>query len=186
MSLLPLGLLSQGGGGGSGSPAFELIESQVLASTATSVTFSSIPQTYKHLQVRFTSRFTDAYTGSNFSFRVNGDTGANYASHRIVNQSASIFADNLSATSTPYLGFMPGGNATANTFNGGIIDLLDYTSTVKTKTFRAFIGSQSFDRMSIGSGLWNSTSAVTSLTLREPSGLTLAIGCRFSLYGIKG
>ena len=185
MSLLPLGLLSQGGGA-SASAAFELIESQVLASTATSVTFSSIPQTYKHLQVRFTSRFTDAYTGGSFSFRVNGDTGANYASHRLTNQSGSIYADSLSATSAPTVGWMPGGNATASTFNGGIIDLLDYTSTVKTKTFRAFIGSQSSDRMSFGSGLWNSTSAVTSLTLREPSGLTLAIGSRFSLYGIKG
>jgi hypothetical protein len=185
MSLLPLGLLSQGGGGGAAG-AFELIESQVLAATATSVTFSSIPQTYKHLQVRFTSRFTDAFTSSNFSFRVNGDTGSNYASHRITNQSASISADNLSATSTPYLGFMPGGSTTANTFNSGIIDLLDYTSTVKTKTFKAFIGSESSSRMSIGGGLWNNTSAVTSLTFREPSGLTLAIGCRFSLYGIKG
>jgi hypothetical protein len=185
MSLLPLGLLSQGGGGGAAG-AFELIESQVLAATATSVTFSSIPQTYKHLQVRFTSRFTDAFTSSNFSFRVNGDTAANYASHRITNQSASISADNLSATSTPYLGFMPGGSTTANTFNSGIIDLLDYTSTVKTKTFKAFIGSESSSRMSIAGGLWNNTSAVTSLTFREPSGLTLAIGCRFSLYGIKG
>jgi hypothetical protein len=185
MSLFPLGLLSQGGGGGAVG-AFELIETQILTSTATIVTFSSIPQTYKHLQIRFTSRFTDSYTSSNFSFRVNGDTGSNYASHRLINQSGSIFSDNLSSTSTPYLGFMPGGSTTANTFNGGIIDLLEYTNTNKTKTFRAFINSQSSDRMSFGSGLWNSTSAVTSLSFREPSGLTLAIGSRFSLYGIKG
>jgi hypothetical protein len=81
---------------------------------------------------------------------------------------------------------MPGASATANTFAAGVIDLLDYADTNKTKVVRAFIGSQSSDRMSFGSSLWNSTSAVTALQLREPSGLNLVTGSRFSLYGIKG
>ncbi len=182
--LFPLGLLSQGGGGAAGS--FELIESQILVSNAASVTFSSIPATYKHLQVRCTMRFADAFTSSNFSMRLNGDTGTNYASHRLVNQSGSLSSDNLTSTATPYIGHLPGASATASSFAVGIIDLLDYTSTNKTKTVRAFIGAESASRMSFGSMLWNNTSAVTSLQLREANGANLVTGSRFSLYGIKG
>lgn len=186
MGLFPLGLIGQGSGGAAGVPAFEQISTQILASNATSVTFTSIPATYKHLQIRFTARFADAYTSSNFSIRLNSDSAANYASHRLTSQSGAISADNLTATATPYLGFIPGASTTANTFAAGVIDLFDYADTNKTKVMRAFIGSESSSRMSIGSSLWTNTSAVTTLQLRDAGGLNLVTGSRFTLYGIKG
>ena len=73
--LIPIGFFGAGAAAG----AYELIETQVLGSDVYSITFSSVPQTYKHLQIRLTARCTaSGSTGDWLSIRFNGDSSGNY------------------------------------------------------------------------------------------------------------
>ena len=186
MSLLPLGLLSQGGGAG-GAGAFEQIQTVFGTGSSGTITFSSIPATYKHLQIRVSARSNDDNAISNLRMTLNGDSAANYSWHFMQGfgtgqwsssgVSASLIAlrDILSGTS----GNIPGSL---------IIDLLDYTDTNKFKTVRAFSGltnGTTQNQVSLISGNWRSTSAINSLSLSIAMG-SFITSSRFSLYGIKG
>lgn len=165
--------------------SYESIATQTIgASAVASVTFSSIPSTYKHLQIRWI-----ALTSSNnadIAFRFNGDTGANYTFHGIEgNGSAASGGNNATGlTSTP-IGI---GTSVANTAGVGVLDLLDYTSTNKYKTARSLFG---YDSNGAGyaimrSGLWSATAAaVNSITILSSPG-NINQYSHFALYGIKG
>ena len=71
------GLTGLLGGGGGGGTAFESIAT-FSPTSGSSVTFNSIPSTYKHLQIRYAIT-TSAY--ADIRFRINGDTGSNYTYH---------------------------------------------------------------------------------------------------------
>jgi hypothetical protein len=153
---------------------------------ASSVTFSSIPSTYKSLQVRF-SFLTD--NGQNINLRLNGDTAANYASHWIKGLSTSVVAAQGSTTLS-FMRLEGNSNGTSATYPFvGIIDLIDYASTSKNKTVRSITGN---DRNADGgseinllSGLWRSTSAVNSLTIYLGSDINFNSGTNIALYGVK-
>lgn len=136
-----------------------------------SVTFSNIPNTYKHLQLRM-SRTNGA------AIRFNGDTtGSNYRYHVIVGTGASV----ISATD-PNNAYAPAGGTIGGTVE--VLDILDYANTNKFKTLRSLGG---FDNNGSGeiyltSNLWMNTAPITSMTMTA----TLPQHSRFSLYGIKG
>jgi hypothetical protein len=180
MSLLPLGLLSQGGGA-SGSD-YELISTQVLGSNTSTITISSIPSTFTHLQLRIAMR--DNAGGTVPVMRFNGDTGANYSWHTLgSNGSATNLSVGASQTSIRLTIAHWGTSGTFPTAQ--IIDLMEYKSADTFKTARIFSGQagSSANELSLMSGNWRSTSAITSITL---TGMTFATGSRFSIYGIKG
>ena len=167
---------------------FEHIETiTVGAGGAASVTFSGIPQTYKHLQIRFIARGTGSDAGGQIIFgRFNGDTGSNYTTHRLSGDGSA--ASSTATTSDNKLNLWRQTTAaqTASVFGVGVVDLLDYTSTSKNKTIRQLGG---FDNN--GSGLlglvstaWMSTAAVTSLLL-YPETSNFAQYTEFRLYGWK-
>jgi hypothetical protein len=156
----------------------------VGAGGSATVTFSSIPSTYKHLQIRGFGRNTTAT--ANMGLRFNSDSGTtNYRSHYLYGDGAAGAGDYGSGASWLYLGSAP---STANTFAGVVIDVLDYTSTAKNKTIRALHG---YDLNGSGvvqliSGLWmNSASAVSSIDLVMGAN-NYAQYSSFALYGIKG
>ena len=157
---------------------------QVGSAGASSIDFTSIPSTYKHLQIRIIANVstTDAIT-----IRFNGDTGNNYALHRLEGQGSTASAGASSSRSNMGILTGPGFASTANTFGASIVDILDYTSTSKNKTLRALSGS---DRNGSGgveldSGLWFATpAAITSINLLPASG-TINQYSQFALYGIK-
>ena len=163
---------------------FELIATQTVgAGGAASVTFSSIPGTYKHLQVRgvFKPSAID-WAG----IRLNSDSTFSYKTHEIRGDGASA----TSGSGTPsgvYVGLY---NVTpaANTFAALMFDILDYASTSKTTTVRTLHGGDLNGSGTIGlaSGMWTSTSAVTSITiLGLATSSTLQQFSTFSLYGMK-
>jgi hypothetical protein len=186
MSLFPLGLLSQGGGASAGS--FELISTTIASGSSASVTFSSIPATYKHLQLRLTNRGVYATTNDLLNLlRFNGDTGANYAWHGLQGDGSSVYANNGTSVTSICAGVFPGGSSTADSFSGAIVDILDYANTNKNTTTRMLSGSHTATgkNIKLTSGVWFNTSAITSLTLTTEIG-NFTSGSRFSLYGIKG
>jgi hypothetical protein len=186
MSLLPLGIISQRGPGGGG--AFELIETQILASTTTAVTFSSIPTTFKHLHIRITARNTTGASSRPITLRINGDTGSNYAYHNIRGNGSTGSGNTSTAQTSMVIANSPGATETANIFAVALVDILDYGNVNKTKAVRAFSGRYASDGgIDYSGGHWNSTSAITSLELADRMvSSSFATGTRISLYGIGG
>jgi hypothetical protein len=178
--LIPIGFLGAGGASGS----YELIESTILGSATASVTFTSggAWAGYKHLQVRATLKNSSSDT--DLRLRFNSDTGNNYALHNLYGYSGSVASNAVTSTSAIVPGFQAISSET-NQFGSMILDILDFQGT-KNKTIRSFTGNagSSISYVSLRSGLWTNTAALTSLTLIPTSG-NLAANCRFSLYGIK-
>jgi hypothetical protein len=190
MRLIPFGVLSAAGvgAGPSGASSYELIESSILTSNASNVTFSSIPQDFKHLQIRavWRSSSTQAST-TDANIRLNGDSGANYATHFLSANGSTVISTGVTSSTFPFLGFetIPRNDQVTGNYGGLIADILDYSSTVKNTTIRSFSGSTDSDDsgISLASALWMNTAAVTSMTLFSSGILS---GSRFSLYGIRG
>ena len=182
MSLMLLGILNQQASGGGG--AYDLLETVSLTSVASSVTFSAINQTYKHLQIRVVSRTTFGVTSVTDTVRLNADSGSNYSQHFLYGNGSSV--NSLAATSQNYLrGVLSAGSgATANSFGRSVIDILDYNNTSKYKTSRSLMGAD--DSITLASTAWMSLSAVTSISITAAASANYVAGSRFSLYGIKG
>jgi hypothetical protein len=186
MSLLPLGLLSQGGGAAAVG-SFEQIETQILGANAASVTFTSIPSTYKHLQLRITARATSTGNATALFLRFNGVSGTSYSTHTLYGSSTSIIAEGFTGLDAFYRMPIPDDGLAASGFGSLVIDVLDYALTTKNKTIRTASGYviSGLNNVSLVSGGFSSTSAVSSLSLTPGAG-QLKTGSRFTLYGIKG
>lgn len=183
---IPLGIFATAGAGGAGGSAFELISTQVLTSSASSVTFSSIPQSFKHLQIRAVTNVPSAENFlTNLYIRFNGVTSNSYAHHTLLGDGSSVGPD--VTTSAPFITIRNGTTGAANIFGAAIVEILDYASTSKNTTTRTLAGCHTISERLIGlnSGLFNSTNAVTSVTLTQITE-SYAAGSRFSLYGIRG
>jgi hypothetical protein len=164
---------------------YESIETHVVGSGGTSsISFTTIPSTYKHLQIRAIARMSSS--AENMSLRFNGDSGNNYNSHFI----------EASGSGTPVCGNGTGSGiqnriftavyvADANIFSAQIIDILDYSNTNKYKTVRNLSGA---DRnglstwLNFSSGLWMNSAAISTITFTN----NFAQYSHFALYGIKG
>jgi hypothetical protein len=154
---------------------------------ATEVIFSSIPQTYKHLQIRSISRDNRASTANSVLIRINGDTGSNYAYHRLIGDGSAASASSATSQTETYAYIEPCANSTASIFGTGIIDILDYANTNKTTVVRT-LGSNDQNGSgfaSLYSGLWNNTNAVTTIRLYPDNSASFVQHTQFDLYGIK-
>jgi len=166
----------------------------VGAGGASSISFTSIPQTYKHLQIRGIARTNDAgQTQDIIGLRINSDTTtANYVSHRIAADGTNkVAAAQAAGTySSSWAGYATGVNGVASVFGATIIDLLDYTSTVKNKVGRTLAGNSqnntTDNQIILGSTLYISTNAVTTITLVPIFASGFVQYTSFALYGIKG
>jgi hypothetical protein len=110
----------------------------VGAGGSSSVTFSSIPSTYTHLQIRWLAKTSYAALGNYGIGTLNGDTtGSNYRSHTLygngVNPYSETTANQFNITAIP-------GNTNASMFGVGVMDILDYANTSKYKTTRTLLG----------------------------------------------
>lgn len=157
----------------------------VGAGGVSSITFSNIPQGYKHLQVRGIIQLA---TISSVAFTFNSDTGSNYAIHHLTGTGAVADASNATSLGTIRIQRKEGVSATANIFTGFVLDILDYNNTNKYKTTRSLAGDDKngSGSVSLESGLWMNTSAITSITFTSASAYTINQYTRLSLYGIKG
>ena len=175
-----LGIIDSGGAGGAGG-SFESIATATPTS-GTTITFSSIPSTYKHLQIRYNIKTSN--NGSFILMRINGATGSVYSQHYLNGDGSSATAGGTSALNTISRLQFPSG--TSPTYpNVSIIDLHDYTSTTKNKTVRWFSGKDEngSGEVVLGSAAYLATTAITSI---EIYGITYQSGTAISLYGIQG
>ena len=163
----------------------------VGAGGSSSISFSSIPSTYKHLQIRCISTTSRAtYSLDQIFVRFNSDTGSNYSWHALAGNGASASTD-VGTTQTYMNMGWTSSTVTANIFGGHIMDILDYADTNKYKTIRA-LGGMDINGTTAGlggavrltSGNWRSTSAISTVTI-IPDNNPFQQYSSFALYGIK-
>ena len=151
-----------------------LIQRVAGTGSSATITFSSIPSDYKHLQIRGLVRNTGAYSGcSELRIQLNGSSSAEYASHYLAGGGSSAFAGAYAPSETQ-VRFYQGAamnNNTANMMSVMLLDIHDYASSTKNKTLQ--------------SGLRVNTAAVTSVSLIAEYG-SWNTQTTFALYGIKG
>ena len=171
----------------SGAPAavgdYESIQTVTVgAGGASSVTFSSIPSTYKHLQIRVLARYTSA-GNTQYPIRFNSDSGANYSDHNLRGNGASATAGADVSQSSMFVDRVPSTSETASVFGGLIVDVLDYANTNKYKTIRTLGGydNNGSGFISLCSGSWRSTAAVDTILFN----IAVAQYSSFALYGVK-
>lgn len=162
-------------------PSATWLIQRVSPTSGTSITFSSIPQTYSSLQIR--ANYLLNISDSMF-IQFNGDTTSTYNAHYLNGNGTTVTAGSRLSTS---------GIAALNVSGGGltypanfIYDVLDYTSTTKYKTGRSISGyndNSTGANLELDSMAWRSTAAVTSITLFQNR--TFQTGTTFALYGIK-
>lgn len=171
--------------------SYESIASFTGAGNPTSITFSSIPQTYKHLQIRSSARNLSGSTvGVAMYVTVNGSANSNL--HRLFGDGSTAQAEGYDTGGTGGNGYIDwgqaGGGTASDTMGVSIVDIHDYTSTTKNKTFRLMSGTDlnGSGRIYLNSFAWFTTSAITSITIIEPQATGFATASSFALYGIKG
>lgn len=173
--------------------AFESIATVTVgAGGSATITFSSIPQTYKHLQIRGISRLGSSTTGTNDIFiRFNSDTATNYSRHGLYGTGSVTGTGGAASQTSAYAtrATSPRATSTTNAFGAFVIDILDYANTTKYKTVRGTGGADTNDAngvISIASGNWRSTNAITQIDLTDELGYNFVQYSQFALYGIKG
>ena len=167
--------------------AYELISTTQLNNDLDTITFSAIPQDYKHLQIRYAIKSSTTRTA--LSLRMNGVATASYSYHQLAGNGTTVSStNNTSQTQLRFDDAMAAG--TLNIYAGGVMDILDYSSTAKNTTVRLLAGVVGADAggqnvIALSSGLFIDTSTVTSLTFFPSSDLFERYS-RISLYGIRG
>jgi uncharacterized protein YbjQ (UPF0145 family) len=155
---------------------YEPIATTTLGSSATFVTFSSIPSTYTDLVAVIQA--TDA-VGAFLKFQFNGDTASNYSYLWLYgNGSGAISGANATQT------FIQG-NVAANitsTIGTHIVNVFNYSNatTNKTAITRASNSTNGADAVV---GLWRNTSTINEIKFFVTGG-AFDTGSTFTLYGI--
>ena len=158
-------------------------------SSSNTIEFTSIPQTYTHLQIRGIARGAVVGTGFHQAYmQFNSDTGANYSTHYLSGDGASASSSATASSDFITIAAIPGTNNTASVFGGFVLDILDYTNTNKYKTTRSLAGADANGSgyAWFSSGNWRNTNAITSIRLYANTGSNVfAQYSSFALYGVK-
>lgn len=156
-----------------------------------SITFAGLPTggQYSHLQIRWIAKTDRTETDDVVLMQFNSDTGSNYSWHWLRGNGSAALGSASTSTSNIAVQYGASGDSGAtDTFGIVVMDILDYGSTSKYKTTRSL---QGFDLNGSGwiylqSGNWQSTSAITSITLDQQYGSNFKQYSQFSIYGVRG
>jgi hypothetical protein len=157
---------------------YEPIQTQTVGTATTTVTFSSIPQTYTDLVLIVSADVTSA--GQNLYLTFNSDTSTTYSRTFLYgNGTSAISARNTLQPAIPLSEFAGSGSGSHT-----IANIMNYanTTTLKTVIHR---GGYAGNITAVTAGLWPSTAAITSLSCVPTGGTTWIVGSIFTLFGIK-
>lgn len=165
---------------------YELIERVNGTGSSGTISFTSIPSTYKHLQLRYMASASGTGGIENPWLRFNNDSTTLYSAHRLYGDGANASADAFTTVAQIRAGFI-NDSSNSDILGVAIIDILEYANTNINKTVRLLSG---VDRngngyVNLGSGNWRSTTAINRIDLIV-SGLNWTADSSFALYGIKG
>lgn len=168
---------------------YSLIASNTLSSSATSVSFSSIPNSFTDLVVRYSVRGANAFSSETLFIRFNGVTSS-YNKTDLQATGTAAASGTQSSASNLQIGVFNGGTSISNTFTPAEIYIPNYAVT-RNKPLGAvsFFESNSTTAgdwyIFADGGFWTNTSAINSIAFSQSSGRDFASGSSFFLYGIK-
>ena len=156
------------------------IATQTLGSSASTVTFSSIPGTYTDLICICFMKSTATSLERNVLMRFNGDTATNYSQTTVYGENTtpgsyrqSSQTGALVSAATP---------PSSGSFTTNIVQIQNYSNTTTYKTLLSRWASATQNGATVS--LWRATpAAITSIELYL-SGDQFPSGSTFSLYGI--
>lgn len=159
-----------------------LLASTTLTTAQSSVSFSSIPQTFKHLQLSLHSR-TASTGGPNeeVMIRCNSDASSSY--YYATTNITYLYAVTNTASAYPTTGNLHYATSTgllwnyANALGAYSKSWSGYGIAVTSTTGWSEAGAYPH-------GIWNNTSAVTSITISTYTGNNFIVGSSFQLYGV--
>ena len=165
---------------------YTLISSNVLSSSAASVTFSAIPATYTDLVVRLSARTDAATVTPGAIMRLNGDTATNYSFIALEGSGTAASSALVGTLNYINIGRVDGASATADTFGSGEVYIPSYTASQNKPVSAVGMGETNATAatMAANAGLWRNTAVITSVSIITGSGNFLS-GSSFYLYGIK-
>jgi len=160
------------------------IATNTLSSTATSVTFSSIPGTYKDLVIVMSVGKGLAYSTS---IQFNSVTTSTYSRTRLSGDGSTATSARITtADGYQYMALSSYGNGTTLGTESVIVNIMNYSNTTTYKTVLSRTNGPS--GLDANVGLWQSTAAITSIKIvPDIDGTTrtsFLIGSTFTLYGI--
>jgi hypothetical protein len=179
-----LGILASQITGHLSTNSYESIQTVTVGSGGqSSISFTSIPQTYKHLQIRGIAQTAQSGSSDSYGLVQFNSTDLTYQ-HSLWGSGATVYAENaanvgrfalLPMAGVPYI------------YSGFVMDILDYANTSKNKTHRTLYG---YDKNSAGnvglySGFLNSTTAISSLTFYTTGNNGFTQYTQLALYGVK-
>ncbi len=160
---------------------YTLISSNVLSTSADSVTFSAIPSTYTDLVLRMSPKHGTSGVTSTIQILLN-DNSSNVYSRTAIYANGSSIGSVSSSNSTAITGARTGVY-----FSSIELYLPSYTSASnKALSLISMVeyDDASTNEMFVSEGLFRSTSTITSISLTTP-GTNFVSGSSFYLYGIK-
>ena len=167
---------------------YTLIQAQTLASSAATVTFSSIPATYTDLVLRWSTRDNNAASSNTIKINFNADTTLIYSFTNIQGYNATAYSNRSSNNDYLNAYYSDSASATANTYSNGEFYLPNYLSTTsKAMSVAAVYEDNATATGAIGAqaGLYRNTTAISSIALVPAAAASLLATSSFYLYGIK-
>ena len=167
-------------------PTYIPIASTTLSTSAASVTFSAIPQTYTDLVVRLSVRNDQSTTINYLRMTLNSNTGSVYSNTVLRGDGSTVSSAADANVTFMLIGVVNSNSSTSNTFANGEIYIPSYTAS-QNKPISGFgVGENNatFARMQAAAGLFRSTTAVSSITIANEGG-SFVSGSSFHLYGIS-
>ena len=156
---------------------YKPLQSILLTSATSTVTFSGIDQQYTDLVLVAKPIFT---TASNVNIRVNGDTGSNYSDTYLYGDGTSTYTTRDNNSTLMYFSGTSVGVTTANRDNG-IAHFMNYSNTT---TFKTSISRNGGRTVEAWVNLWRSTAAISSITFFCQGASNYLTGTIFTIYGI--
>lgn len=167
---------------------FRQLAETVLSGTASSIDFTSIPGTFRHLLLVVYGRTDEAATSSTLLARFNNDSGANYDYQLDAGTGSTAQAVESQGQTSARIGSLPGASASANLF--GVCDLrvLHYANSANNKAALSVYGLKwgtSSGQMIAANGaqFWRNNAAIDRITILPGSG-NLVAGTVATLYGL--
>jgi hypothetical protein len=162
---------------------YKPIQSIVLSTSASSVTFSDIPQDYSDLVLVCSLIFVGTPGGQSSSLQFNQDTGSNYSYTRLDGSESTVVSGRSANNTTIYLS--GSGDGSTTTPSTTITHIANYANSNTNKTILSR-GSWNGTTKEVDArvGLWRNTSAITNILVLSYAS-NFASGSTFDLYGIK-
>jgi hypothetical protein len=175
--------------------------SETSASAVSSLSFTSIPATYKHLLLLWNGLYVATSAAAAFSMQFNADSGSNYLGIYGGGEGSAAAGWGTNRVATTYCGlnargwmvYGATGTSVSRDNGNGSLWIYDYSSTSKVKQYEQITGYYSDDAGGPYSGKvtgnWNNTSAITSIDIvRVQAGsgtINNATNTSIRLYGVS-